>query len=238
MQSIQPRVFAQYRRRGVGRTLMEAAVAFAEENGVLHVTTAVPATARDANRFMARIALAPAATFRIAPTSVVRSRLTPSAPAGHARSAPRVLVARRNQRRARAQSRGLAPRLTGAAQLSSARVDERAGDARGAHPLAALVDDHDLVGRTGAAEVDRGRRTGDGAGRRGAVVGRVDVDADRDLAVLRGVQAGSDRAERLGERDRRTAVEEAVRAGCCPRPASSPRPAPGRSRRARCPASR
>ena len=79
-------------------------MAFAEENGVLHVTTAVPATARDANRFMARIALAPAATFRIAPTSVVRSRLTPSAPAGHARSAPRVLVARRNQRRARAQS--------------------------------------------------------------------------------------------------------------------------------------
>lgn len=104
VQSIQPRVFDQYRRRGVGRTLMEAAVAFAEENGVLHVTTAVPATARDANRFMARIALAPAATFRIAPTSAVRSRLTPSAPAGHARSAPRVLVARRHQRRARAQS--------------------------------------------------------------------------------------------------------------------------------------
>ena len=104
VQSIQPRVFDQYRRRGVGRTLMEAAVTFAEENGVLHVTTAVPATARDANRFMARIALAPAATFRIAPTSAVRSRLTPSAPAGHARSAPRVLVARRNQRRARAKS--------------------------------------------------------------------------------------------------------------------------------------
>jgi GNAT superfamily N-acetyltransferase len=104
VQSIQPRVFDQYRRRGVGRTLMEAAVAFAEENGVLHVTTAVPATARDANRFMARIALAPAATFRIAPTSAVRSRLTPSAPAGHARSAPRVLVARRHQRRVRAQS--------------------------------------------------------------------------------------------------------------------------------------
>jgi len=102
VQSIQPRVFVPYRRRGVGRTLMEAAVAFAEENGVLHVTTAVPATARDANRFMARIALAPAATVRIAPTSVVRGRLTPSAPAGLGRTTPRVLVARRNQRRARA----------------------------------------------------------------------------------------------------------------------------------------
>ena len=41
VQSIQPRVFDQFRRRGVGRALMEAAVAFAEENGVLHVTTAV-----------------------------------------------------------------------------------------------------------------------------------------------------------------------------------------------------
>jgi GNAT superfamily N-acetyltransferase len=102
VQSIQPRVFPQYRRRGVGRMLMEAAVAFAEENGILHVTTAVPATARDANRFMARIALAPAATLRIAPTSVVRSRLSPAAPTGPVPSTPRVLVARRNLRRARA----------------------------------------------------------------------------------------------------------------------------------------
>lgn len=102
VQSIQPRVFDQHRRRGVGRALTEAAVAFAEENGVLHVTTAVPATARDANRFMARLALAPVATFRMAPTSVVRSRLTPPATAGAARTTPRILVARRNQRRVRA----------------------------------------------------------------------------------------------------------------------------------------
>jgi GNAT superfamily N-acetyltransferase len=105
VQSVQPRVFVAYRRRGVGRMLMEAAAVFAEENGVLHMTTAVPATARDANRFMARLALAPAATLRIAPTSAVRNRLTPSATAGSGRggrTAPRVLVARRNQRRARA----------------------------------------------------------------------------------------------------------------------------------------
>ncbi len=102
VQSIQPRVFDMYRHRGVGRTLMDAAVTFAEENGVLHVATAVPATARDANRFMARLALAPAATLRIAPTSAVRSRITPPAPAGSGRATPRVLVARRNLRRARA----------------------------------------------------------------------------------------------------------------------------------------
>ena len=102
VQSIQPRVFDQFRRRGVGRALMEAAVVYAEENGVLHVTTAVPAASRDANRFMARLALAPVATVRLAPTSAVRSRITPPAPAGSGRATPRVLVARRNQRRARA----------------------------------------------------------------------------------------------------------------------------------------
>ncbi len=101
VQSIQPRVFDQFRRKGVGRALMEAAACFAEENGVLHLTTAVPAASRDANRFMARLALAPVATVRMAPTSVVRSRLTPPAP-GSGRTTPRVLVARRNQRRARA----------------------------------------------------------------------------------------------------------------------------------------
>ncbi|MEZ0580915.1 N-acetyltransferase family protein [Nocardioides sp. MH1] len=101
VQSIQPRVFDEFRRRGVGRTLMEAAVAFAEENGVLHVSTAVPATSRDANRFMARLGLAPVATVRMAPTAVLRSRITPSAP-GAPRTTPRALVTRRrNQRRIR-----------------------------------------------------------------------------------------------------------------------------------------
>lgn len=102
VQAIQPRVFDQFRRRGVGRALMEAAVSFAEENGIRHVATAVPATARDANRFMARLSLAPVATFRLAPTSVVRSRITPSTVAGTGRATPRVLIARRSQRRARA----------------------------------------------------------------------------------------------------------------------------------------
>ncbi|KAA1417868.1 GNAT family N-acetyltransferase [Nocardioides humilatus] len=102
VQSIQPRVFDEFRRRGVGRMLTEVAVAFAEENGVLLMTTAVPATSREANRFMARLALAPVATVRMAPTSAVRSRITPAVVAGAPRTAPRALVARRrNQRRVR-----------------------------------------------------------------------------------------------------------------------------------------
>lgn len=108
VQSFHPRVFDEYRRHGVGRTLMDAAAAFAEENGILHVTTAIPATARDANRFMARLGLAPVATVRAVPTSVLRSRITPPV-AGGGRSVPRVLAARR-QRRARGavtEQRGL-----------------------------------------------------------------------------------------------------------------------------------
>lgn len=105
VQSIHPRVFDAFRRRGVGRTLMDAAVSFAEENGVANVTTAVPSASRDANRFMARLGLSPVATFRIAHTSMLRHRITPAGAAG-GRTAPRVLAARRSLRRARVAERG------------------------------------------------------------------------------------------------------------------------------------
>lgn len=108
VQAIQPRVFDHCRRHGVGRALMDAATSFAEESGVLHVTTAVPATSRDANRFMARLGLAPVATVRAVPTSLARSRITPPA-VGGGRSVPRVLAARRSQRRARGGAELAAP---------------------------------------------------------------------------------------------------------------------------------
>ena len=106
VQAIQPRVFDHLRRHGVGRALMDAAASFAEENGVLNVATAVPSTARDANRFMARLGLAPVATLRAAPTSLLRSRVNPPV-AGGGRSVPRVLAARRTQRRRGRQEVGL-----------------------------------------------------------------------------------------------------------------------------------
>lgn len=96
VQTIQPRVLPAFGRHGVGRALMEAATSFAEESGVLLVSTVVSAQARDANRFMARLGLAPGATWRMAPTSVVRSRLTPASRGG---SRSRVIAARRTARR-------------------------------------------------------------------------------------------------------------------------------------------
>ena len=67
VQAISPHVLPEYRRHGIGTLLVEAAVAFAEELGINHVATAVSAGARDSNRFMARLALGPAATLDSAP---------------------------------------------------------------------------------------------------------------------------------------------------------------------------
>lgn len=103
VQAISPHVFPQFRRHGIGRLLMESAVAFAEELGVAHVATAANAGSRDANRFMARLALGPHATVRIAPTQVVRAKLTaqrPALPSTSGRQLTRVLAARRSMRRA------------------------------------------------------------------------------------------------------------------------------------------
>jgi len=106
VQSVQPRVMPQLRRHGVGKALMEAATCFAEENGLLHITTAVPTTSRDANRFMARLGFGPVATVRLVPTSLARQRLSPPSTNGLNNGLNKVLAARRSQRRAARASVG------------------------------------------------------------------------------------------------------------------------------------
>lgn len=104
VQSIHPRVFDHHRRNGVGHALVEAATSFAEENGILHVVAAVPHSSREANRFMARLGLAPVVMFRIAPTTLLRSRISPQrAVFGADSGRTKVLAARRSLRRARAE---------------------------------------------------------------------------------------------------------------------------------------
>ncbi len=105
VQAISPHVFAQFRRHGIGRLLMDSAVSFAEELGIGHVATAASSGSRDANRFMARLALGPHATLRIAPTQMVRAKLTaqrPALPSTSGRHLTRVIAARRSMRRAQA----------------------------------------------------------------------------------------------------------------------------------------
>lgn len=107
VQAISPHVLPAFRRRGVGRTLMEAAVAFAEERGIVHIATAAASGSRDANRFMARLALGPHAVLRLAPTAMVQAKLDAQAPSAGlaggragARQLTHVLAARRSSRRA------------------------------------------------------------------------------------------------------------------------------------------
>src|SRR5262245_25977673 len=101
LQVMSPYVFPEYRRHGVGHALMDAAVAWAEERGAGHVATAVSSTARDSNRFMARLALGPIATLRLAPTTVVRAKVAAQGPPvpRPARQLTHVLAVRRSMRR-------------------------------------------------------------------------------------------------------------------------------------------
>jgi N-acetylglutamate synthase-like GNAT family acetyltransferase len=99
-------------RKGAGRSLVEAALSWAEQVGVEGMLVASPLNDRDANRFMARMGLAQVAGMRGAAVTALRARL-PHDPSAAARQVGRqgrnvgqVVAARRSQRRARA--RGLA----------------------------------------------------------------------------------------------------------------------------------
>jgi GNAT superfamily N-acetyltransferase len=100
VQVVSPHVLPQYRRRGVGRALMEAAASFAEERSVAHVGTASLSTSREANRFMARLGLSPHATLRVTSTHMLRSKLKAQRSAVEPRrQLGQVLAARRSLRR-------------------------------------------------------------------------------------------------------------------------------------------
>jgi GNAT superfamily N-acetyltransferase len=95
-------VEAEHRRHGVGKALLESAVTWAEELGIGHVATAAASGSREANRFMARLAFAPQAVLRVAPTCAVRARLSSRHAAG--RQVTQLLAARRSQRSNRSLS--------------------------------------------------------------------------------------------------------------------------------------
>ncbi|MEZ5092414.1 GNAT family N-acetyltransferase [Nocardioides sp.] len=99
VQAVSPHVLPAYRRRGVGRALVEAAVVFAEERGIGHVGSGALSASRDANRFLARLGLGPQAVLRAGPTATVRSRLDALKPTkSRARQISQVLAVRRSQR--------------------------------------------------------------------------------------------------------------------------------------------
>ena len=92
------------RRHGVARALLHTATGLAERLGFDRIASAVPASARDANRFFARLGFGPAVTRRVASVSAVRRRVAPN---DLVPSRERLLHLRRSMR-ARGQGGGLA----------------------------------------------------------------------------------------------------------------------------------
>lgn len=73
-------VLSAYRRRGIGRMLIETAADWADQMGSKHVVASVAATARVSNRFLARLGMPQVAVVRATTVCALRSRLR--APAG------------------------------------------------------------------------------------------------------------------------------------------------------------
>ena len=88
-----------FRRRGVGKALLTAAVSFADDVGAEHVITSVLPQMRDTQRFYARLGFGPVVVRRSVSVSALRRRLT-GAPAPS--SADHLVARRRSLRRLRA----------------------------------------------------------------------------------------------------------------------------------------
>ena len=102
-------VAPKQRRRGVGRTLLAAAVHLAEERGVDRVLATAASGSREGNRYLARLGFAPLVVHRIASTSVLRRSLGMSDP-------PERMAVLRRARLIRAQRAGLTARGARAAR--------------------------------------------------------------------------------------------------------------------------
>lgn len=92
-------VLTGHRRRGVGKSLLETAAEWAEEKDTKHIVATVAATARDSNRFLARLGLTQVAVVRATAVAALRTKLGTPLPAKPV--ATNVVAARRLMRRSR-----------------------------------------------------------------------------------------------------------------------------------------
>jgi GNAT superfamily N-acetyltransferase len=96
----------EHRRHGYARALLDAALSWAEEKDVAHVTALATNNSRDANRFLARLGLGTAATLRVGSTATVRRKLAPEVVRSQEarRQIGRMLAHRRSVQRRLAQA--------------------------------------------------------------------------------------------------------------------------------------
>ncbi len=104
-------VAGRHRRRGVGRALVAAAAAFAEEHAADQVVVSVNPGSRESNRFFARLGFGPVAIRRVASVPAIRRRLA----ADELRPVEHVVRRRR---------RLVGPRLGGGLPLGPSTLEE------------------------------------------------------------------------------------------------------------------
>jgi GNAT superfamily N-acetyltransferase len=88
-------VLSSFRRRGLGKQMMEAAADWAEDLGSQHIVASVAATARESNRFLARLGMSQVAVVRATTVTALRGKLRTTI--GQA-VVPTVVTARRLKR--------------------------------------------------------------------------------------------------------------------------------------------
>ena len=106
-------VLSGYRRKGVGRQLLDRAADWAEEKDSTHIVASVAATARDANRFLARLGLTQVAVVRASTVAQLRSKLA----AAGVKPQPSNVVAVRRLMRSSHRRTWDAPGLTAQSRL-------------------------------------------------------------------------------------------------------------------------
>jgi RimJ/RimL family protein N-acetyltransferase len=68
-------VLSKFRRRGLGKQLIETAADWAEELGSQHIVASVAATARESNRFLARLGMSQVAVVRATTVPALKGKL-------------------------------------------------------------------------------------------------------------------------------------------------------------------
>lgn len=94
-------VLPDHRRHGHARTMLEAAMCWAEEKDIHHLSAITSSNLRETNRFLARLGFGTLAHVRVAPITMVRKKLSPPPSAGGARNLGQLLAARRSMMRHR-----------------------------------------------------------------------------------------------------------------------------------------
>ncbi|MBB2987780.1 GNAT family N-acetyltransferase [Terracoccus luteus] len=116
-------VHPDHRRSGVGRALLAAAGRHADRTGAEHLSSAVPASNREANRFFARLGFAPETVRRVTSTALLQRKLA-GEPRSQRYGLDQVLQRRRDLRTAarRASARTTPRTSTGAAPAQPPQV--------------------------------------------------------------------------------------------------------------------